>query len=285
MQQILQSLKSAILSVLNGNSGGEIPMAILTPNRLVPLAAFILAWVATYMAIQMGKQGKIRIRRIPGLDAIEEIVGRSVEMGRPVFDIIGMGQFTDIYATQTIAGLSVLSYVSTLCARLGAELYAPQARVDVLPVAAEIVRESYRLEGKEDEINIEEQLPYLSGTQFAWASGIIGMAARLRPAGNIMIGPFWAESMMFAESFDRVGAMQIGGTARLYQIPFFAALCDYVLIGEEMFAAGAYVSGDPQQIGSIAAQDWYKLAALVLGILGALLATAGVTVIGDLLRM
>jgi hypothetical protein len=111
------------------------------------------------------------------------------------------------------------------------------------------------------------------------------MAARLRPAGNIMIGPFWAESMMFAESFDRVGAMQIGGTARLYQIPFFAALCEYVLIGEEMFAAGAYVSGDPQQVGSIAAQDWYKLAALVLGILGALLATAGVTVIGDLLIM
>jgi len=253
--------------------------------RLVPLAAFILAWLATYLAIQMGKQGKIKIRRIPGLDAIEEIVGRSVEMGRPVFDIIGMGVFTDIYATQTIAGLSILSYVSTLCARLGAELYAPQASVDVLPVAAEIVRESYRLEGKEDEINIEEKLPYLSGTQFAWASGIIGMAARLRPAGNIMIGPFWAESMMFAESFDRVGAMQIGGTARLYQIPFFAALCDYVLIGEEIFAAGAYVSGDPQQIGSIAAQDWYKLAALALGILGALLATAGVTVIGDLLMM
>jgi hypothetical protein len=79
--------------------------------------------------------------------------------------------------------------------------------------------------------------------------------------------------------------MQIGGTARLYQIPFFAALCDYVLIGEEMFAAGAYVSGDPQQIGSIAAQDWYKLAALALGILGALLATVGVTIIGDLLIM
>lgn len=260
-------------------------MAILTPNRLVPLVAFILAWVATYMAIQMGKQGKIKIRRIPGLDAIEEIVGRSVEMGRPVFDIVGMGNFTDIYATQTIAGLSVLSYVSTLCARLGAKLYAPQASVDVLPVAAEIVTESYRMEGKLEELNVEEQLPYLSGTQFAWASGIIGMAARMKPAGNIMIGPFWAESMMFAETFDRVGAMQIGGTARLYQIPFFAALCDYVLIGEEMFAAGAYVSGDPQQIGSIAAQDWYKLAALVLGILGALLATAGVTIIGDLLRM
>jgi len=79
--------------------------------------------------------------------------------------------------------------------------------------------------------------------------------------------------------------MQIGGTARMYQIPFFAALCDYVLIGEEMFAAGAYVSGDAQQIGTIACQDWYKLAALILGIIGMLLATANVTVIGDLLKL
>jgi len=233
----------------------------------------------------MGKQGKIRIRRIPGLDAIEEVVGRSVEMGRPIFDIIGMGSFTDIYATQTVAGLSILSYVSTLCARLGAKLYAPQADVGVMPVAIELVRDAYRVEGKLEEIDIEEQLPYLTGTQFAWAGAIMGMATRMKPAGNIMIGPFWAESMLFAETFDRIGSMQVGGTARMYQIPFFAALCDYVLIGEEMFAAGAYVSGDPQQIGTIASQDWYKLVALILGIIGALLATGGITVISDLLRL
>ena len=233
----------------------------------------------------MGKQGKIRIRRIPGLDAIEEVVGRSVEMGRPIFDIIGMGSFTDIYATQTVAGLSILSYVSTLCARLGAKLYAPQADVGVMPVAIELVRDAYRVEGKLEEIDIEEQLPYLTGTQFAWAGAIMGMATRMKPAGNIMIGPFWAESMLFAETFDRIGSMQVGGTARMYQIPFFAALCDYVLIGEEMFAAGAYVSGDPQQIGTIASQDWYKLVALILGIVGAILATGGITVISDLLRL
>jgi hypothetical protein len=260
-------------------------MAILAEGKLVPLVAFILAWVATYIAIQRGKEGKINIRRIPGLDAIEEVIGRSVEMGRPIFDIVGMGQFTDTYATQTIAGLSILDYVATLCARLGAKLYAPQARVDVLPVAAELVRNSYQAEGKLDELDLDEQLPYLSGTQFAWASGIIGMAARLKPAGNIMIGPFWVESMMFAETFDRVGSMQVGGTARMYQIPFFAALCDYVLIGEEMFAAGAYVSGDPQQLGSVAAQDWYKIAALLVMVVGALLATAGITLVKDLLSM
>ncbi|GAF80069.1 unnamed protein product, partial [marine sediment metagenome] len=121
-------------------------MAILTEGRLVPLVAFILAWVATYMAIQMGQQGKIKIRRIPGLDAIEEVVGRAVEMGRSVFMIPGRGSFTDIYATQTIAGLSILSYVATLTARLGAKLYVPMSRVDVFPVAVELVTDAYKAE-------------------------------------------------------------------------------------------------------------------------------------------
>ena len=262
---------------------GRKKMAILTEGRLVPLIALILAWVAVYVAINMGKEGKITIRRIAGLDAIEEVVGRSVEMGRPIFDIIGMGTFTDSYATQTVAGLSILNYVAGLSAKLGAELIAPQASVDVMPVAIDLVRDAYNAEGKLDELNVDEQLPYLSGTQFAWASGIIGMAARLKPAGNIMIGPFWAESMMFAETFDRIGSMQVGGTARTFQIPFFAALCDYCLIGEEIFAAGAYVSGDPSQLGTVAAQDWYKMAAIALSIVGAILATAGINVIGDLL--
>lgn len=111
------------------------------------------------------------------------------------------------------------------------------------------------------------------------------MASRLRPAANIMVGPFWAESMMFAETFHRVGSMQIAGTARLYQIPFFAAVADYVLIGEEIFAAGAYVSKDPLQVGSIAAQDWYKLIAIILGVLGALLATGGVEVVSKMLTI
>jgi hypothetical protein len=258
-------------------------MAILTEGRIVPLISLILVWVATYVSINMGKEGKIKIKRIAGLDAIEEVIGRAVETGRPVFDIVGMGQFTDSYATQTIAALSVLSHVATLSAKLGAELIAPQARVDVMPVAIELVKDAYRAEGKLDELNVDEQLPYLSGTQFAWASGIIGMASRLKPAANIMIGPFWAESMMFAETFDRVGSMQVGGTARTYQIPFFAALCDYVLIGEEIFAAGAYVSGDPQQIGSIAAQDWFKMGAIGLSLIGALLSSFGVDIIAEML--
>ncbi len=256
---------------------------LIAEGRLTALITLILIWIITLISISYGKKGKFSVRRIPGLDKIEEAVGRAVEMGRPVFDIIGMGTFTDVYAPQTIAGLSVLSYVARHCAEKGARLIAPQASVDVMPVAIETVRQAYAEAGKLEELDVDEQLPYLSGTQFAWASGIIGMCARLKPAANIMVGPFWAESMMFAESFARVGAYQVAGTARLYQLPFFAAVADYVLIGEEMFAADAYLSKDPVKIGSLFSQDVYKLAAIVISVIGAILSTAGIKTVVELL--
>lgn len=258
-------------------------MSIIASGRLSSFIMFILMWIATLIAIWLGKQGRISVRRIPGLDVVEEAVGRAVEMGKPVFDIIGMGDLHGTYGAQTVAGLSMLGYVAGLCAKLGAHLIAPMATPTVMPVAIEVVRDAYAAEGKLDELDVETQLPYLSGTQFAWASGVIGMAARLKPAANIMLGPFWAESMMFAESFARAGAFQVGGVARLYQIPFFAAVCDYVIIGEEIFAASAYVSKDPVMIGSLAAEDFAKLVGVVLATIGAIISIAGIEFITELL--
>jgi hypothetical protein len=98
-----------------------------------------------------------------------------------------------------------------------------------------------------------------------------------------MIGPFYAESMLFAETFNRIGSIQLAGTARGYQIPFFAVICDYLLIGEEIYAAGAYLSADPMQVGTIRGQDFGKIVALVLMVLGILATAVGSSFIVDLL--
>lgn len=98
-----------------------------------------------------------------------------------------------------------------------------------------------------------------------------------------MIGPFWMESLLFTESGFRQGAIQIAGTARTSQIPFFVATCDYTLIGEEIFAAGAYLSKEPSQVATIAAQDIGKIFALLLLISGLLLYAWG-NPINSLLR-
>jgi hypothetical protein len=104
---------------------------------------------------------------------------------------------------------------------------------------------------------------------------MVALAYELRPAAHIIIGAFWHESVQIAETFASVGAVQIGGTGRLYQIPFFAAICDMNLIGEEIYAVGAYINRTPEMLASIATTDYFKLIAFALIIIGTILATLG----------
>ncbi len=62
----------------------------------------------------------------------------------------------------------------------------------------------------------------------------MGMLSGEKTASNIMLGGYYAESLMFAEAGATYGNIQIAGTASVAQIPFFVTTCDYVLIGEEL---------------------------------------------------
>ena len=75
-------------------------------------------------------------------------------------------------------------------------------------------------------------------------------------------------------------AVQIAGTAEPSQIPFFVAACDYTLIGEELFAASAYLSKNPREVGSLKGQDMVKVVIIVAIIIGTLLVTISETKAG-----
>ena len=87
------------------------------------------------------------------------------------------------------------------------------------------------------------------------------------------MGKFYAESLLLAETGNSIGAIQIAGTASPSQIPFFVTACDYTLIGEELYAASAYLSDEPIQVGSLKAQDYGKAIVMILIVVGILLMT------------
>ncbi len=259
---------------------------MIVHGRVVDLITLVLLWAIMLIAFDRIKKGwVVSFRRIAGLDAIEEAVGRAAEMGRPVHFTSGLNRLTGTWAPLTIAGLAVFAEVARLCARYRVPVIYSVYGTTILPLAHELYKQAYLAEGRPEEAKPEEAIRYLSGTQFAYAAAVQGIAERERPAANIMVGPFYAESLIFAETFFRIGAIQVGGTARLYQIPFFAIVCDYVLIGEECYAAGAYLTKEPSQTASIFVQDLGKMVAIILSIIGALLSTGGVKVIVDLLAI
>ncbi|HEX7400644.1 MAG TPA: DUF6754 domain-containing protein, partial [candidate division Zixibacteria bacterium] len=90
---------------------------------------------------------------------------------------------------------------------------------------------------------------------------------------NFMFGSFYAESLLMAETGFSTGAIQVAGTANIHQLPFFVVACDFTLIGEELFAASAYLSKDPKLLGSLKGQDVGKLIFLLAILIGVVFLT------------
>jgi len=223
------------------------------------------------------------IRTIEGLDAIEEAVGRAVEMGRPVHDCPGGGGFDSQYAQQTIAAIGIIGYVAKLCASRGADLKVSVNVAHTLPAVEEMVRTSYLSEGQIEQYS-PEMVRFLPD-QTSLFSYCMGMFEREKIAANIMVGAYFWEAIVLAEHGGSVGAMQIGGTARQSQLPAFVASCDYLIIGDEMFAANAYITQDEEQISNIAGQDIVRIMIIAIMILGTLASLAGIDAIANFLVM
>jgi len=124
----------------------------------------------------------------------------------------------------------------------------------------------------------------MTDEQFAFAAAVNGIMLRERPAANLFLGSFFAESLMLAETGFSTGAVQIAGTANVHQLPFFVVACDYTLIGEEFFATSAYLSREPDLVGTLKGTDWMKGLVIVVLVIGALLETFRITGLTRLLE-
>jgi len=197
----------------------------------------------------------IFLRTIPGLKAVEEAVGRSTEMGRPILYVPGI---MDMNEVETVAGVVVLGHVANMTAQYETELDVPVARAIVMQSARQVAKEAYMTQGRPEMYN-EDMVHYVTDDQFAYAAAVNGIMQRDEPAACLYMGKFFAESLLFAETGNSIGAIQIAGTGSQTQIPFFVTACDYTLMGEEFFAASAYLSKEPELIAGITAQDIIKV--------------------------
>jgi hypothetical protein len=232
-------------------------------SLLVVVAAAI---VTTILTARGGRE--LFLRRIPGLSAIDEAVGRSTEMGRPILFSIGVQGLS----INTLQALAIVQHVARLAARYGNRMVLPVADAVVLPIAEELTREAWQAEGKSDAYRPDDTR-FLSDQQWAYVAGVIGMINREQVASVFYFGYFYAEALLLAESAQEVGAIQVAGTPATTQIPFFLVTCDYTVIGDEFYAASAYLSREPTLLGSLVGQDIGKTVLMALTVVGTVLAS------------
>ena len=225
---------------------------------------------AVTVSVWLAKSGRpIKIRRIAALEAVDNAVGRATEMGRSILFVPGIQDMDNI---QTVAGLTMLGRVAKTAAEYDATIEVPTCRSLVMEAARDTVRASYLSAGRADGFSAD-RITYITDDQFGYVAHVVGNMVREKPATCFYMGCFFAESLIFSETGNAIGAIQIAGTAESSQLPFFVAACDYTLIGEEFFAASAYLSGEPAQLGTLRGQDVGKFAVVVLIALGVLAST------------
>jgi hypothetical protein len=239
------------------------------------LVAFVLINIARANASE--KTGKeLYIRRIAGLTAIDEAVGRATEMGKPVLMVPGLSDTVDAIAVQA---LNIFAYVTRIAAKFSNPILLCTYGAPVYAVAQEMIRDVYQQEGAIDRYD-PDSVRFVSDRQFAFAAGVSGLILREQTAATFFLGAWYAESLILAETANSIGAIQIASSTESTQTPFFIAACDYVLIGDEFYAASAYLTRQPVLVGSLLGQDWAKLAVIatiLLGVIGNTIQMRGTT--------
>ncbi|UCD18713.1 MAG: fibronectin type III domain-containing protein [candidate division WOR-3 bacterium] len=234
--------------------------------------ALLVSLLVIYYIRRAHAGGRLFVRKIAGLDAIEDAVGRSTEMGRPILYSFGLSYLNEVW---TLASLSILYRVAQKCGEYSTRLLVPHYDPLVMSAAQETVKQAYTETGRPD-LYDERDNPFLTADQFGYAAGVDGMMMREKPGAVFWQGYFYAESLILAETGHSVGAIQIAGTTSVEQIPFFVAACDYTLIGEEMYAASCYLRPEPQMLGSLKGEDLTKAMIIVFLLCGAVLGTLGI---------
>jgi len=240
---------------------------------------FLAMFIITYIYLYRGSKGKlVKLQSPPALKSVDEIIGRATEMGRPVTYSTGYLGMT----MQDLAGIPVLGYMAKLAARSGAHLIGCFSTGEMQLLAEDVVKEAFIAEGHPE---MKPDMRFLTPMEYAYTAATIGIMRREKIAGHVMIGMIAGENVLWGATAAELGAIQLGGSP-INQVCYFVLLCDYTLIGEEMFVAGAVLSEDPALISGLASEDIAKFISLAIIIFGVILASAGMgSSILNLLKM
>lgn len=246
---------------------------ILDDTKLMTFVATILFGLLLVFAIIQTRRKDVYIRPIAGLHEIDNAIGRATEMGRPLMFVPGWGTLGDVC---TISSMMILSQIAKKAAEFDIRLISPHCDYMVLPMAQEIVQSAYSEVGRSDAFD-QNNIFYVSGDQFPFCAGVNGITVRERVATVFYMGYFNAEALLLTETGNQAGAVQIAATDAITQVPFFITTCDYTLIGEEFYAASAYLSRNLELVSMLKAQDYFKLVMVVVMVIGTILSSMHIT--------
>lgn len=238
------------------------------------LAIFLLAFIVLLSASRGRKPSPLR--NLLPYQLIRGAIGRAAELGKGVHFSPGSGDLAQgLHPIETLAGLTIGEAVARQAAQSGARLVTTTNGAVTYAVADNVASRGYANVGRLADYNPDEtrfvtqslndSLPYLVGA----AEVVEHEDTEL----NIAVGYFAAEYLLLGETAVHSGANQIVGSSEASAIPLMLTTADpeQVLIGEEVFAGGAYLQQRASHVASLIAQDALRIALIIAIIVGVVL--------------
>jgi hypothetical protein len=213
------------------------------------------------------ERGRPQLRSIPGYDAVQEYLGRAAESGRRVHVSMGTGGIGTSVTAESLAGLTVLEHIAAHALATGLEPVVTVSDPSLLPVAQDVVQKACVAQGY-PEGHDPACVRFISSDKVAYAAGVGDILGHGQVAANVMVGSFGDEFLLMSEVGARNGLIQVAGTTSSQILPFMYASADQTLIGEEIFAAGAYLLGKTSHLASLVTQDWLRTAIIFTIVVG-----------------
>lgn len=226
-------------------------------------APFFLAFLILYIALWLvsslrGRYEDVpQFREIPAYEMIRGAMASAAEEGRPVHLSLGTAGIADAFAMETIASLTTLDYLNEQAAVTTNQPLVTTGNPTTLLLAQDIVSRTFaeREQLAEYDPLVVRFIGGIEGNAEAYAAGVIDLLDHRYVAANFMLGRFGDEYLVMGEVGARNNIPQVAGTANPTALPFMLASANRVLIGEELFAAGAYLMRLPWHIAGLVAQD------------------------------
>ncbi len=237
------------------------------------LLVFLVLFVIYLWAAGWGRPGKGRffpLRTIRGYDATREGLASAAETGNAVHTSPGSGGVgtQGVTTASTLAGMTIVEAMSRVGAITGAPVQATTNDAVAYALSDNAVRRGYRRAGWSVESEEAGARFLTHNDPLAYAARVADIVDQTNVSQAVIAGQFGPEVLLIMEAQRRQGAQQVAGSSNYEALALMSISADHTLIGEEIFASGAYLERRNSHVASLLAQDGLRWIVIVLIIAG-----------------
>ena len=242
----------------------------MTSLGLVGLV-FILIFLGLIVVLAVQGRGgaEVEFRIIPAFTKVQRAIELAVEAGSRLNISIGRGAITSSESAAAFVGLSMLEKMASSASTGDRPPVITSGDPGLAILAQDTLRSSYQDIGLIDQY--QPTYSQLTGvTPFSYAAGSIPIVRDQKSATSILIGSYGMEVALLTDGCERSGNQSLAGTDDISAQAILYATADEPLIGEELYAGGAYLDAGPMHTASLRAQDiirWLLVIIILTGVL------------------